>query len=358
LHHEHTFEWLWKNPGYSAWNASEHSNFLFLEGKPGSGKSTLVRYFADHFEADGAIMSKFFYSHRDGALERDHDNMLQKLLYDILKADETFFIHFQQVYRDLRGLGGRWRREIFKDILRACQKHPLDRKIFLIVDALDESEDAERADIIQFLWELSNSVESAVKVFVASRPINEFQQTNGPRHHHILLQEENKKDIESYTNTFLQRPEFNDVPGIKEAVKSYIVNTAEGVFLWVKLLENELVRKVIKGSPEMDILGFLKSLPRELGGYYKYSLERLAQSDEDDIRDGVRIFQFCIFSHRPIQLGELAHALAILRDPPPEPSSLESATPTSIERRLNHCVGSFVELRNKHGEGQRAPRFT
>ena len=78
---------------------------MFIEGKPGSGKSTMLRYLTDHFNTpvDGAIIAKYFYSHRDGELERNYNSMLRYLSCDILEKDETFFMHFQQEYRNLRG---------------------------------------------------------------------------------------------------------------------------------------------------------------------------------------------------------------------------------------------------------------
>ncbi|KAF8542081.1 hypothetical protein BDD12DRAFT_803176 [Trichophaea hybrida] len=317
-HYGHTFKWPWESPEYCAWKPSEYSSLLFIEGKPGSGKSTLVRYFAEHFllmpEADGAIIAKYFYSHQDGELERDHRNMLRSLLYEILKADESFFIHFQQAYREVRGsefdlpLAETWSLETLKDVLRACTKHPLKRRIFLIVDAIDESDNDGRVDIVQFLSNLSffAKKDCVLKVFLASRPIAEFDQDFT---HRILLQEKNRKDIESYTHASLQK----------------------------------------LGSTQSRLLGFLKSLPEKLESYYVYMLYGLNGNDEDDTRDDTRILQFCLFSHRGIQFGELDYALAIpgeIKDPPPDPFFWEAERPTGVRKRLTHCAGSFVEIKN------------
>ena len=97
LYYERTYQWLWESPEYINWLYTEGSSLLFIEGKPGSGKSTLLRHFVDHFNppVNAAVVAKFFYSHRGGELERNHKSMLQCLLYEILKNDESLFMHFQ-----------------------------------------------------------------------------------------------------------------------------------------------------------------------------------------------------------------------------------------------------------------------
>ena len=355
-HYEHTIECLWESPEYCAWNSSVNSSLLFIEGKPGSGKSTLVRYFIDNLRADGAIVAKFFYSHRGGELARDHRKMLQSLLYDILDADKSFFIHFEQAYRNLEDAEFGWQTartwpyETLKKILRACLTHPLKRRLFLIIDAMDESDGADRADIIQFLQDLSISTDKkcVVKVFLASRPINEFHLHHASRSHRILLQEKNRKDIEYYTHEFLQQPEFHTVRGITDHIKDFILKNAHGVFLWVSLVRDELIRFIRRGEAQDRILNLLKSLPRKLESYYEHMLQGLNGDDDDDTRDGIRILQFCFFSHRAVQLLELDHALAIpgqLQDRPPN-SFWEDKRPADVRYRLLHCAGNFVEIRD------------
>ena len=325
-------------------------------------------------------MAKFFYSHRDGELERDHRSMLQCLLYDILKADESYFIHFQQEYRDLVGaeldlstaetgsrLSRTWSYETLKNILLACRTHPLQRRLFLIVDAMDESDNDDRADIVQFLRGLSVSVgkECVIKVFLASRPINAFHRDLAIGCHRISLQERNTQDIECYTDVFLQDPVFHSVQGIRNPAKDYIVKNADGVFLWVCLVRDSFVRFAMNGLSQNELLRRLKLLPKGLESFYKYMLERLSGSDKDDnddsdkddgdgdeCKDGKRILQFCLFSHRSIQLAELGHALAIpgdILDPPPD-LSWEDDKP-NVHRRLTHCMGGFVEIRKSPASG-------
>ena len=286
--------------------------------------------------------------------------MLQCLLNQILQKDESFFMHFQKEFRNLGSPPKAWEYEKLKAVLVACLNHPLERSIFLIIDAMDESDDRDRADILNFLQEVSMPSEPTdkrcvVKVFLASRPISEIHPASMPVGQRIKLQEKNREDIEKYTRHLLKKPTFSpysyDTMG---KIEDYIVKNADGVFLWVRVVGDELENYCRKGSAPRKILTFLKSLPQELEGYYEYILQGLNIGDQEDIRDGTRILQFCLFSHRAIELLELWDALGIPGEIPPFeldliPLSWEDDRPGDIRSRLTHSVGCFVEIKGISG---------
>src|ERR1700704_5204274 len=178
---EGTLQWLWAHPKYQMWSSGDESDILLIEGKPGSGKSTLTKYFKRHLlerkPQAGQIVATFFYSYREGESQKDHSNMLRSVLYDALDQDETLFFHFQKLYRQAIRPGEpfRWPYNSLKEILLSLRDHPVEVRLYLIVDAVDESTDTDRLEILRLLCELCAttrwpcSVRS--KVFIASRPI-------------------------------------------------------------------------------------------------------------------------------------------------------------------------------------------
>ena len=157
----------------------------------GSGPSSLCATtpLTKHFKPPvNGIATKFFYSDGGGELGRSHKSMLRYLLHEILKKDESFFMHIQQAYRNLKDLEAKqppkaWEYGELKAVFKACLDHPLKRSLFLIIDAMDEPEEGDRADIVDFLWEVSTSAKPTgcvVKVVLASRPINEIQHASIP----------------------------------------------------------------------------------------------------------------------------------------------------------------------------------
>jgi predicted ATPase len=75
--HKGSLKWIWTHDQYKEWSKPDASRFLYLQGKPGSGKSTLTRYFKDNLSkwdpnVNSAIVANFFYSDRDGELQKSH----------------------------------------------------------------------------------------------------------------------------------------------------------------------------------------------------------------------------------------------------------------------------------------------
>ena len=270
--HRNTFNWLLELAEYHKWESSDLSSLFFVEGKPGSGKSTLSRFINQRLAKnfDSAIVAKFFYSYRDGGKQANH-RTLRSLLYGILKANESFFVHFQRKYRQmkLKQLDDgtvEWEYSTLKEILLSCRNHQLRSKLFLVVDAMDESDHEDRIGIFRLLRDMSVSTnnQSFIKVFLTSRPVIGLP-VNFPKP--ILLQEKNKDDIVTYTESFLADPDFDISQYVKTQVKEHIVTNAKGVFLWVQLITKELTMYVRRGLDNDQILRFLEDIPKELESF-------------------------------------------------------------------------------------------
>jgi hypothetical protein len=136
-----------------------------------------VRYFKDSLAEWGldenSITASFFYSHREGELQTNHYSMIQSILYDILHQEESFFHHFQSKYRKYREPGYReWPYESLKKVFASIGDHPRAERLTLVLDAVDESDHADRFHILRLLFGLySGNNHLVVKVFIASRPI-------------------------------------------------------------------------------------------------------------------------------------------------------------------------------------------
>jgi len=371
--HEGSFKWLWTHEKYLNWSSSNQSRLLYIQGKPGSGKSTLTKYFKDNLmkrelnaHPATAILASFFYSFREGESQKSHYNMLRLILYDILNQDESYFYHFQKEHREYRKLEQQryndlpaWHYEALKRVLLSIGDHPRVGRLYLylVVDAVDESSDKDRCNILRLLFQLCAKARCIIKVFVASRPVVELdhQMARFQKSGVIRMQDMNVSDIRSFVDSFL--PEMDLPSHIHEQATEYIVAHAQGVFLWVRLVREKLIKYATKGYNNVRIFNFLKSLPRELEGLYELILQDLCrpndeeddEEDDDDIADGFRMFQYVLFTRRPLRISGLQHYLAILGCPDagcvPSIDAFEGHIILKIKNRITHCGRNLIDCK-------------
>jgi ankyrin repeat domain-containing protein 50 len=302
--------------------------------------------------------------------------MLRSILYDILDQKESFLFHFQPEHRKYQALLQErshsdlveWHYESLKKVLLSLQHHPRVERLYLIIDAVDESDNKDRRNILQLLFNLClEPKDCVVKVFVASRPVKELEHRISQFHNFIRMQDQTKPDISRFAHSCLK--DLNFTSFLDRATK-YIVEHAQGVFLWVQLVIEELQGYAEAGPIENDIFEFLRSLPTELEDFYKRILDKLG-SNERDLRDGIKLFRFVLFARRPLTVAELRHTLGIQDNPnteftpsdedfqrriPPKPAIvLRSHTGDGrygidpMEQRIIHCGGNFLEVKQDHG---------
>jgi len=272
--------------------------------------------------------------------------MLRSILCSILEQDESTFFHFQIEFRNFqRGDHSQWPYNSLKRVLSSFADHPTAKPLYLILDAMDESEEEDRRGIIQLLCKLCSKENPCnIKAFLASRPLAELQHRIEDSHHVIRMQDMNKDDIARFADDFLKR-DFKFTGKILSDTRDYIVENAQGVFLWVALVKSELLRYAETGCRHSEILQRLKGLPRELEALYERMFKRLENGLRRDVQDGIILFRFIFFALRPLTVDELRDALAVPDDEIPCYEEFQQDKIVAIERRIEHCGGGFLEMK-------------
>ena len=90
--HTRTCQWIFEEEAFSKWRdaafrATNHG-FLWIKGKPGSGKSTLMKCILNHItsHAPECNIISFFFNARGESLERSTEGCYRSLLHQMLKA--------------------------------------------------------------------------------------------------------------------------------------------------------------------------------------------------------------------------------------------------------------------------------
>lgn len=311
--HQRTFEWIFQEPDDSCRPWSSFRNFLqdpdnkmyWITGKPGSGKSTLMKFIRyspqtsiliEKWAAGQDVVQAAFYFWNSGLhMQMSVEGLLQTLLHDCLRQLPRFV---QQT------LPERWEAATlfdeddfpwcFDEVARALKRLMTeicpDKKFLFMIDGLDECS-GDHSQLIELLFELSDDIPN-VKLCLASRPYNNFE--DGFRgKSSLLLQDLTRADMEIFIDSKFQENEgfkelrIRDPESVDDLLKD-LLRKAEGVFLWVHLVVQSLLAGLTNGDGLQELQCRLAELPPALEDLYESILHHL---DPRYLDHASRLFQ-------------------------------------------------------------------
>ncbi|KAK1753330.1 SERAC1 [Echria macrotheca] len=295
-----TFDWIWTNTeiGFPAWITNDQPLF-WIRGKPGSGKSTIMRYIWDHpnlskLADDGTperprVKAAFFFYYRGTHLQKSFEGMLHTILLRLLTLEPRLAGILLPEFAKLDNkqcADYTWTlpmlTKAYQEVL-VRNKLPLD--ILLFIDALDEYDGPPEAivDFIQSSVQTSRHNATSLKICFSSREWDAFDKgfSKGPG---FRIHEHTKADIDRYiTSRLSSHPkiaerlasgtehERSDITSMERSLSE----RANGVFIWVRAVIDEIHRRFFQHSGLGELLRFLEDVPDDLDLLYTYSIKRL-----------------------------------------------------------------------------------
>jgi hypothetical protein len=255
------------------WLRSSDSTY-WISGKPACGKTTLVRYILTSPEVprllnvwkpDTLICSHLFWL-PGSKTQKNLTGFLCGILHQILsqrrdllaEACSRYIYGAREVYTDWTQLE---LRSLLSTILSSS-----DLSVCLFVDGLDEialrTEISELFTILQHL-----AATGKVKSCLASRPElhlrTRLEQCLGLR-----VQDLTRADMQTYTGGALLPLPSGDIFERQKLVNK-LVDAAEGVFLWLRLVVESLNRGIENGDSATLLEQRLRATPRDLMDLYQ-----------------------------------------------------------------------------------------
>ena len=297
--YQDTFQWILKPPlagepsthaGFRSWLETGDGIF-WTSGKPGSGKSTLVKFIqssqlttqclSNWAGAKRVVTTGFYFWSAGSAIQKTREGLLRSLLYGILRQapeliPQVCVSHWQTVQSSVPGAKERrWTMADLEGALhRLSTMGELPAKFCIFVDGVDEYE----GDSIALARELvSLSAVKDIKLCVSSRPWNVFQVSFGADPlRKLFIHDLTRKDMESYvTGRLVEHPRWGTVAsdlGQGRSITAEIVERAEGVFLWVYLV-TQMLREGLSNYDSLgDLWKRLESLPTDLNTFFHHIL--------------------------------------------------------------------------------------
>ena len=310
-----TCQWLFKTPEYRRWRDptlySGHHGFLWIKGKPGSGKSTAMKTLLSSAESardlgDGIVLS-YFFNARGEALERSTEGLYRSLLHQITAGfaslPEDILRWANPGSLDLFYRNG-WQVDLLKGLLKKIVL--LDRKTHLscFIDALDEGDNENSVrDMVDFLEDLTESAHDKQQHFSVCLASRHYPNISIHRLEELGLDdhEGHLKDIQKYVRN--KTTVFG--AGVPEKQVASITDRSSGVFLWVVLVIAELKRHTDHGN-DHKLQTLLDSIPV---GVERLLDDILKKAGQDECL--VATLQWALFSTRPLKLHEFHTAVLV-----------------------------------------------
>jgi len=310
--HARTFNWIFEgfdstsSNGFSDWlegNGKDESLF-WINGKAGSGKSTLMKYIYDDPRTKEKLskwaagqklaIAPFFFWISGTADQCSQTGLLRSVLHYLLSQHRRLI---RQVFPDL------WEALSITDVpvkLRAWTVSYASKalttllgcapgKVCLFIDGLDEyrghdnhpnPSEAERTgqyrEIVSLIRNLSLP---NVKICFSSRPLPVFHK-NFDQRPKLKLQDLTSKDISRYArDRLIEDPMLAELRSESDwnpaHLVSRIVEQAQGVFLWVKLVVNSLLDGIENFDDVKEMEFRLTLLPSDLTDLYRRMLRQI-----------------------------------------------------------------------------------
>jgi ankyrin repeat protein len=266
--HRDTCSWLYIRPEYLRWQdpgaRASHHGFLWIKGKPGAGKSTLMKHALQHTQSLGQrdiTTISFFFNARGHELEKTTEGMYRSLLHQVYKA---FPGRLPEVLPNVSSESKNhiWQLPILQNMLReALLNFGNTAQFTCYVDALDEcNEDAIRFAIAHFeeLGDSSISKDINLSICFASR---HYPNITMQRCETLDLddQREHLEDIKSFVEERLRSTAIT--PLIHAELTEEISARSSGVFLWAVLVVQILNKRMDDGAKRSQLTADLKTVP-------------------------------------------------------------------------------------------------
>ncbi|KAL8718436.1 MAG: hypothetical protein Q9225_004435 [Loekoesia sp. 1 TL-2023] len=291
--HKQTFQWIFDPSGeeISPWSnfvrwLENGSGFYWINGKAGSGKSTLMNYIQEDSRTIEALhkwagsnkltVPVFFFWAAGSDLQKSLCGLLRSLIYQLLKQ-ELSLAYVATEYEIIgssaqeRTLLTAWTEKKLRMVLsNLCHQISSSSRICLFIDGLDECAGDHHA-LIDLLEEVVQNTQ--VKCCLSSRPERPFTRLKTSAM--LKLQDLTRKDISRFVHTKFSK-HIQDERVLSETT-NVIVEKADGVFLWADLVTNSQIKGIRNGDDEKTLLKRLESLPVELDDVYSQMLERIEE---------------------------------------------------------------------------------
>jgi hypothetical protein len=306
--------WILNNSDFKTWynNGRDEPSLLFISGAFGTGKSVLASYLAIWLRQqhdDSACQIHFF--SRSDHVKRSISYLLKSFAYQIAEGVDAFRADLLQMnestpLKDMTPLI-LWGRVFIGTLFR---KRYIKSILYWIIDGMDEAETGVVAALFQCLKRLEPDTKLRILLLGHDDPEIEGRSLQSCPPLQCAIYRISPSDTEEDIKTYIHE---NLAPTVPPHVLSgyslvqQVLSRAEGNFLWVKLVTNELKSQgwISRSTIEQTLNRFHV----EMTELYAKMLEKVKSQNVYDRSLAITFLMWATYSFRPLTIAELQTAI-------------------------------------------------
>ncbi|KAL5087753.1 hypothetical protein Trisim1_007409 [Trichoderma cf. simile WF8] len=340
-----SYRWILNNSEFKTWLHDNDKRLLWVKGDPGKGKTMLLCGIIDEIKrsASHANVISFFFCQATIPTINNHLAVLRGLIWLLVEQQPSLISHIREKYDPIGN-------ELFEgpnawyslaNIFRSMLQDEKLNMAYLIIDGLDEC----TTGLNELLTLIKEALPSRnVKWILSSRNwanIRESLEDAGAEGVNLSL-EVNATVVAAAVDTYISY-KASKIPLLKqdaeltEEVCNLVREKANGTFLWVAIVFQELQHLNIHYDDRESVLERLNGLPKDLTELYDRMLHQIGRLEKRESELCESILGITVLAYQPLRLQELA-TLASFKGNLTRPSTLQS---------LIHNCGSFLTVKDE-----------
>jgi hypothetical protein len=360
---DRTCLWLFEHDTYRDWFSGrirdQHCGLLWLNGKPGAGKSVLMkeafhRATQEQLGPDDCLTASFFFNARGDVLERTPEGIFRSILFQLLSKSREHLKKFTKTceerdmgYAEDQGSGTSWQASELQRFFSTMYTQQPTKRTLIFIDGLDECDMIHVRSQAYFWRQVTKSAHTAgirLDVCLSSRHFPFITISDCAV---ITVEEHNALDIRTYVEQKFKLGIATEEPHWS-LLRDKVLGKAAGVFLWVVLVVEDVLKKWDEGKGLQFLLKLLDVVPAQLGSLFT---QMFLDLDTDAKKITLRLFQWATLAVKPLRLDEWHHVLAFIREPTPtslgewRTSDYFTGSDNQLERQIKNISKGLLEVK-------------
>ncbi|KAJ5933745.1 hypothetical protein N7454_006074 [Penicillium verhagenii] len=359
--HPGTCSWLTDDPIFVQWRKGTGENYLWTYGHPGTGKSVLAKYVFQVLtdgqrrrdssrrsdDTDPASLACYFFCFEDDDRAKSPRHLVASIIHQLLRQDPSLAKELEDTYpnitpRETESLWALW------DILSLILKALGPRRLFIVIDALDEMDKTLRKAFLQRLRQVVHPDMHNVRIFVTSRRETDLERifvTWDITSLGMADSRQNHNDLSSFLKDTIRDYAKENSFNKKTASLIYreIFSRADGMFMWAVLAWNNFTDGVGLWTDEMiaERIAGMQRLPLGMEHLYHHLLLTVDERLRPEL---MHLLQWIVAARRPLNTMEISIALALVGRPQ---SSADIKKRLSITAFLKRTCPNLLQIDDK-----------